>query len=79
LNNTNTAKKSLQKDKQFLLYKWDRPVTLVKTPVICYESGKKDGNVTRENGTYPQSCVAHIFQNGYRIIIVTASFVMTST
>jgi hypothetical protein len=47
--------------------------------VISYKSGKKDGNVTRANGTYPQSCVLHIFQNGYRVIIVTAGFVMTST
>ena len=75
----NTTKKHSERINNSCCTSGTRLVTLVKTPVISYESGKKDGNVTRANGTYPQSCALHIFQNGYRVIIVTASFVMTST
>jgi hypothetical protein len=41
-----------------------RRVTLVKTPVISHEWGKKDGIVTTTNGTYPWSSVTQIFRNG---------------
>jgi hypothetical protein len=47
----NTTEKHSERISNFCCTSGTRLVTLVKTPVISYESGKKDGNVTRANGT----------------------------